>query len=130
MLVIALMAVALGIIGFGLSRGLEVARERQAVRDLVAALRQTRTQAVLSGASRQLQFDLQDRQFQAPGQAPGQWPVDLAIQLTTAAELGPAVAFFPDGSSSGGHLLLNRAGRHWRIDIGWLNGQVRWQAVP
>jgi general secretion pathway protein H len=129
LLVIALMAVALGVLGVGLGRGLEAGRDRQALREIVAALRQTRTQAVLSGAPRQLRFDLTQRSFQAPGQAPGQWPANLAVQLTTAEAMGPAVAFFPDGSSSGGHLLVERAGQRWRIDVGWLNGNVRWQAL-
>lgn len=128
-MVIALMAVALGVLGVGLSRGLDASRDRQALREIVAALRQTRTQAVLSGAPLQLRFDLPKRSFQAPGQDPRHWPGNLAVQLTTAEALGPAVAFFPDGSSSGGHLLVERAGQRWRIDVGWLNGNVRWQAV-
>ncbi|EPJ79892.1 putative general secretion pathway protein H [Pseudomonas sp. CFII64] len=129
LMVIALMAVALGVLGVGLSRGLDASRDRQALREIVAALRQTRTQAVLSGAPLQLRFDLPKRSFQAPGQDPRHWPGNLAVQLTTAEALGPAVAFFPDGSSSGGHLLVERAGQRWRIDVGWLNGNVRWQAV-
>lgn len=128
-MVIALLALALGVLGSGLGRGLQAARERQALGEIVAALRQTRTQAVLNGAARQLQFDLQARSFQVPGQAPRRWPESFALELTTAAELGPAVAFFADGSSSGGHLLIDRKGRRWRIDIGWLTGHVDWQVV-
>lgn len=128
-MVIALMALALGVLGSGLGRGLQAARERQALGEIVAALRQTRTQAVLNGARRQLQFDLQARSFQVPGQAPRRWPESLALHLTTAAELGPAVAFFADGSSSGGHLIVDRKERRWRIDIGWLTGHVDWQVV-
>jgi general secretion pathway protein H len=129
LMVIALMAIALGALSVGLGQGLDAGRDRQALREMVAALRQTRTQAVLSGAPMQLRFDLTRRSFQVPGRAPRQWPGNLAVQLTTAEQLGPAVAFFPDGSSSGGHLLVERAGQRWRIDVGWLNGNVRWQAV-
>ncbi|WP_426119033.1 GspH/FimT family pseudopilin [Pseudomonas sp. DSP3-2-2] len=129
LMVIVLMAVALGVLGVGLGRGMDAAHDRQALREMVAALRQTRTQAVLSGAPVQMRFNLDERSFQAPGQARRQWPANLAVQLTTGAELGQAIAFFPDGSSSGGHLLVERAGQHWRIDVGWLNGSVRWQAV-
>jgi len=130
LLVIVLMAVALGVLSFGLGRGLEAARERQALRDIVGALRQARTQSVLSGLPQQVRFDLPGHRFQAPGQALGHWPADLGLQLTTAADLGAAVAFFPDGSSSGGHLLLARGTQAWRIDVGWLLGDVRLQALP
>lgn len=129
LLVIVLLAVAAGVLSFGLGRGLEAARERQTLRDIVAALRQARTQAVLSGVPQHVRFDLPRHRFQAPGQAPGHWPADLGLQLTTAAELGPVVAFFADGSSSGGHVLLERGEQHWRIDVGWLNGDVRLQAI-
>lgn len=130
LLVIVLMAVALGVLSFGLGRGLEAARERQALRDIVGALRQARTQSVLSGLPQQVRFDLPGHRFQAPGQALGHWPADLGLQLTTVADLGAAVAFFPDGSSSGGHLLLARGAQAWRIDVGWLLGDVRLQALP
>ncbi|MGY4494924.1 GspH/FimT family protein [Pseudomonas sp. TE3610] len=130
LLVIALMAVALGVLGVGLGRGMEAARERQALRDIVGALRQARTQSVLSGVPAQVRFDLPGHRFQAPGQAQGRWPADLALQLTTAADLGPAVAFYPDGSSSGGNLLLARGERRWRIDVSWLLGDVRLQVLP
>ncbi|WP_416424060.1 GspH/FimT family protein [Pseudomonas sp. App30] len=130
LLVIVLMAVALGVLSFGLGRGLEAARERQALRDIVGALRQARTQSVLSGLPQEVRFDLPGHRFQAPGQALGHWPADLGLQLTTAADLGAAVAFFPDGSSSGGHLLLARGAQAWRIDVGWLLGDVRLQALP
>lgn len=130
LVVIALMAVALGVLGVGLGQGMAAARERQALGDIVGALRQARTQSVLSGQPRQVRFDLAGHRYQAPGQAPGHWPADLGLQLTTAADLGAAVAFFPDGSSTGGHLLLQRGTRQWRIDVGWLTGSVRLRALP
>lgn len=129
-MVIALMALALSVLGMGLGRGLETARERQVLGDLVAALRQTRAQAVLSGGATQLRFDLPARRFQAPGQLPREWPATVSLRLTSAVEFGAAVAFFPDGSSSGGNLVMERAGQRWRIDVAWLTGQVRWQVLP
>jgi general secretion pathway protein H len=40
------------------------------------------------------------------------------------------VAFYPDGSSTGGNLLLASGSRRWRIDIGWLTGSVQSKALP
>ncbi|MEG5266092.1 GspH/FimT family pseudopilin [Pseudomonas sp. JDS28PS106] len=131
--VIALMGVALSVLGVGLGRGLEAARERQVLGEMVAALRQTRIQAVLRGDSQRLRFDPESRSFQMPGHSPRLWPADMALRVTGAAEAaqtGAAIEFYPDGSSSGGHVLLERSGQRWRIDVGWLTGQVRWQVVP
>lgn len=130
LMVIALMAMAFGLASFSVGQGLQAARERQVMREMVAALRQARLQAVLGGAPAVLRLDLERRTFQAPGQRQGQWPADMGVQLTSASELGSQVAFYPDGSSSGGNLLLMRDGRQWRIDVGWLTGSVRWQVLP
>lgn len=129
LLVIALIAVALGIVSVAVGQGLQAAKERQVLTGMVSALRETRTRAVISGAPTLLQFDLTSRTFKVAGRPAQGWPADVAIRLTTAESLGASVAFFPDGSSSGGNLLVERAGRHWRIDIGWLTGSVRWQVV-
>ena len=125
-----MIAVALGIVSLGIGQGLRAAKELQVVAGMVSALRETRTRAVLSGAPALLQFDLPGRRFRAPGQKLQSWPTDMAVRVTTAEQLGASVAFFPDGSSSGGNLLIERAGRRWRIDIGWLTGSVRWQMLP
>ena len=130
LLVISLMAVALGLVSVGVGQGLQAARERQLPWEMVGALRQARLQAVLSGAPASLDFDMRERSFQVPGQRKTYWPANLAVRLTTAAELGGRVAFYPNGSSSGGNLQLERAGKHWRIDIGWLTGSIRLRTLP
>lgn len=130
LVVIALVAVAASAMAIGVSQGLQAARERQTLRNMVYALRQARTHAVLSQAPVMLRLDLKQRWFQAPNQTRQFWTATMAVSLSTAAEVGSGVAFYPDGSSSGGHLLVERAGQHWRIDVAWLTGNVRWQAVP
>lgn len=130
LVVIALMAIALGVVSIGVGQGLRAAKDRQVLAEMVSALRETRTLAVISGAPALLQFDLPGRSFRAPGRKLQTWPTDMAVRLTTAEQLGASVMFFPDGSSSGGNLLIERASRHWRIDIGWLTGSVRWQVLP
>ena len=130
LVVVALMALAFGVLSIGLTQGLRTAQDRQALADMVSALRQARSHAVLSGVPAQLEFDLNARRFRAPGQAAGGWPAGMNVELTTARSLGAAVAFYPDGTSSGGHLLLARGQRQWRIDVAWLTGRVQWRALP
>jgi len=129
LVVIVLMSIGMGLVGFGLSRGLQSAGERQVVGQMVQALRQTRSAAIVSGQIAETKFDLRQRTFQAPGQRAQQWPAELGVQLNTAADLDSAFAFNPDGSSSGGNLVLFHGERNWRIDVGWLTGSVKSRAL-
>lgn len=67
---------------------------------------------------------------QAPGRPKRHWPAGLQVTLHTAEQAGSSVAFYPDGSSTGGNLLLANGSRRWRIDIGWLTGSVQSKALP
>ena len=88
LVVIVLIGVAAGLVGYGLQRGLHSAGERKAVVQVVEALRATRVRAIVTGQPARTQFDLAARRFQAPGKAIEAWPADLQVQLHTAAELG------------------------------------------
>ena len=130
LVVIMLISVAAGLVGFGLQQGLRAAKERQVVGQMVEALRSTRARAIVSGATQSTQFDLHTLIFQAPDRPPKHWPADLQVTLHTAEHAGAAVEFYPDGSSTGGNLLLANGTRRWRIDVGWLTGSVQSRALP
>ena len=130
LVVIVLISIAAGLLGFGLQQGLKTARERQAVGQIVDALRSTRARAIVSGATQSTLFDLNTLSFQAPDRPPKHWPAELQVTLHTAEQAGSAIEFYPDGSSTGGHLLLAHGTRRWRIDIGWLTGSVQSKALP
>lgn len=130
LVVIVLMSIGIGVVGFGLHKGLQQAADRQLLGQMVQALRTTRSAAIISGQPRETSFDLDRRTFQAPGKRPQQWPAEVGVQLNTAADLNAAVAFYPDGSSSGGNLVVFQGERRWRIDIGWLTGSVKSRALP
>lgn len=130
LVVIVLIAVTVGILGFGIGKGLHAASERRALAQVVQALRAARVQAIVSGQPAQARFDLLHGRFAAPGQAPQALPSGMHVQLQTAEELGAAFEFYPDGGSSGGHVLLSQDDKHWRIDIGWLTGSVALRTLP
>ncbi|MDN5510091.1 MAG: prepilin-type N-terminal cleavage/methylation domain-containing protein [Pseudomonas sp.] len=115
LVVILLIGIAAGLLGLGVRQGLQVAKERRVVAQMVVA---------------RTQFDLQGRSFQAPGRASQQWPAQVQVTLHSAEQAGAAVVFYPDGSSTGGNLLLANGSRRWRIDIGWLTGSVQFKALP
>ncbi|AZF06284.1 GspH/FimT family pseudopilin [Pseudomonas sp. R5-89-07] len=130
LVVILLVSLAAGLLSVGLRQGLQVAKERRVVGQMVEALRSTRAAAIISGQAARTQFDLHHRAFSAAGGAPRYWPQDLQLSVHTAEQVGSAVEFYPDGSSTGGNLLLANGTRRWRIDIGWLTGSVQSKALP
>ncbi|MGY4493714.1 pilus assembly FimT family protein [Pseudomonas sp. TE3610] len=128
LVVIVLIGVAAGLVGYGLQRGLHSAGERKAVVQMVEALRASRVQAIVTGQPARTRFDLQSHRIEAAGKVHA-WPADMQVQLHTAAELGPSFEFYPDGGASGGHLLLIDGPQRWRIDVSWLTGAVNLQAL-
>jgi general secretion pathway protein H len=127
--VIVLVALMVALVAVTVGTGIEGARIRAAGKELVAALRYTRTQAIVKREAQVLIVDVENRTYEAPGRKPVQLPAQLEVKLLTAAQeqVGDGVGrirFFPDGSSTGGHIELIRDDAHWRIDIGWLTGEV------
>ncbi|MDX1606523.1 MAG: hypothetical protein R3202_10055, partial [Candidatus Competibacterales bacterium] len=54
---------------------------------------------------------------------------DVTIRLYTAqSELldqkRGSIRFFPDGSSTGGHIALAEGGLEYRVNVDWLTGRV------
>lgn len=130
LVVILLISLAVGVLGLGARQAVQAANERRVVGQMVDALRTTRAGAIVSGRAARTEFDLQRLTFQAPGRAPHAWPPSLQVTLHTAEQVASAVEFYPDGSSTGGNLLLANGSRRWRIDIGWLTGSVQSKALP
>lgn len=130
LVVIVLIGVTVGILSFGIGKGLHAASERRALAQMVQALRNARVQAIVSGQPTQARFDLNARRFAGPDRITHQLPGDMQIKLQTAAQLGAAFEFYPDGGSSGGHVLLSQGDKRWRIDVGWLTGSVALRDEP
>ena len=129
LVVIVLIAVAAGIVGVAVTRGMQANAERQALSHIVGALRAARVEAIVSGQPARTLFDLKQRVVRAPGKKPFHWPASLDIELHTAEQLGAAFEFYPDGGASGGHLLIGRAQSRWRVDVAWLTGVVQLHAL-
>jgi general secretion pathway protein H len=69
-------------------------------------------------------------------EADGRWislPADLSVSVTTARGAAGAnlarVAFFPDGSSTGGHVFLRRDDLSYDVAVDWLTGQTSVEAA-
>lgn len=127
--VIALLAIALSIVTISFSKIFNAAKVQAASRDLVAALRYTRGQAIVKGKEATFDLDLANNSYHAPGRGIVQLPKTMRLNLYTAAQeqtsaTSGGIRFFPDGASTGGHIsvLMDRA--EWRINVDWLTGAI------
>lgn len=135
MAVILLLAIALTAVTFSFSKSLRSARVSAASRDLVAALRYTRGQAIVKGKQEVLLLNLDDNSYTAPGKSPVKLPTDMTLRLTTAAQEvtsgnSGGIRFFADGSSTGGHISVLQDRREWRINVAWLTGDIALDEHP
>ncbi|MEO7323477.1 MAG: GspH/FimT family pseudopilin [Dokdonella sp.] len=135
MAVIVLLAIAMTAVTFSFSKSLQSARVRGASRDLVAALRYTRGQAIVKGKQEVLTLDLENNTYTAPGKRAAKLPKDMTLGLTTAeteqtgANSG-GIRFFADGSSTGGHISVFQGQREWRVNVAWLTGDIALDEQP
>ena len=127
--VLALIGLALAVTAFSLDGGLQRAKLDACARDIAASLRHTRTLALTAHRPQWFTLDLNARSFASPGRDARGIPAGTTLHVTSAAEdaAKPGIArirFFPDGSSTGGHIELARQHRRMRIDVDWLTGAV------
>lgn len=119
-----------GAIGSQISSGNDSAVHQAAARDLVSALRYARGQALISRKQATIEMDLNENTYTVSGKDKVfTIPEKISVTVVTAQEElnGKGLAnirFFPDGSSTGGRVKLERDGINWQIDINWLTGQI------
>lgn len=131
--VISLVALIATLVTTTIGSGLGSARIRAAGKEVAAALKYTRAQAIVKREAQVLLIDTANRTFTAPGRDAVELPRELEVKLLTAAEelvddsVG-GIRFFPDGASTGGHVELLHGDARWRVDVNWLTGEVLLQA--
>lgn len=112
-----------------ISAGLPGQQLRGAARELAAQLRYTRAQAIVTGKPQLFFINADNREWTAPNHRHGSVPKAIEIVATSARieqpERGVAgFRFFPDGSATGGRVLLKRDQAAWQLDVDWLTGEV------
>lgn len=127
--VIVLIAIAVTVASLAVSSSLGSAKIQAVSRDLVAALRYTRGQAIVKGRQETLEVDLENMSYTAPGKPTIKFPDKVEVKLLTAQseqihERAGRIRFYPDGSSTGGHVSVISGAREWRVNVGWLTGEV------
>lgn len=129
LIVLSIMALGYGAVAVTVSSGNEVLALNAAARDIVSGLRYVRSQAMLAHESATLALDLKSNTYTlASEEKVYRIAEDVDVTVKTAKEdLGNGVAqlrFFPDGSSTGGRIRLERHTHTQEITINWLTGHV------
>lgn len=128
--VLLIIATAATLLGTSVVGRLDSVRVATAARDVSAALRLTRSQAILKREEMFLEVDLDKRTYKAPGREPVQLPEALELKLLTAStevDSGNVgrIRFFSDGGSTGGRVTLIAGEREWKVNVSWLTGEIQ-----
>src|SRR5690606_19653717 len=83
--VLLLLSIAVGAVSLSVARSLESARVNSVSRDLAAALRYTRGQAIVKGQEQVITFNLRNWTYQVPGRAAVKLPEGMELRVRTAA---------------------------------------------
>ena len=134
LVVLAILGVAMGlIIGRGpmRSRGLEA---RAAAGALAQTLRAARALAIVSDHDVAVAIDPPHHLFAIDGGARQSLAANLAITVPEAALHGPGqvrlIRFSPDGSATGGQVVLGTGRHRLGITVEWLTGRVSVADAP
>ncbi len=130
LVVLVMLAVLAGTVAFNMSGSLKASKVRGASKDLVAALRYTRSQAVVKHEQQRLMINVKEKSYQAPGKPKVILPEGMELKVFAAESEVPSedsagFRFFSDGSSTGGRVTLIYDERFWRINVAWLTGEIR-----
>lgn len=99
-------------------------------RDLAATLRNARRQAISKNRIEAVAFDVGSRAVMTEkNRRRHKLPAGIGFDVTTAAtaQIGASILqirFFPDGSSSGGRIVLRERQRRIAIDVDWMTGAI------
>ncbi len=129
-MVIAGAAMALVMPQFGAALpGMEL---KGAARDVASGLRYARGRAIAEQRETAVVIDLEQRRYHLEGVDDDRLHdlgKNTSLELVTGrsevrGEHQGSIAFFPDGSSTGGRLTLESGGRSYVVDVRWLTGRV------
>jgi general secretion pathway protein H len=100
-----------------------------ATQSVVSGMKVARRGAMQQNREMTVTIDLDARQLRVGSAGPVQLDHRLEMSLVTAtSELNGAgigsIRFFPDGTSTGGRVSLQDAGRRYYVVVAWLTGRV------
>lgn len=140
LVVLAITALVLTAVPPLVSAALPGVELKAAARRVFSSLRLARETAIRTGGESVLVVDVEGRRFEVPGYRTFTLSQRIDLQLEAASaemldEQQGAIRYFPDGSSTGGRIILSRGvgpnRRGYQVGVTWLTGRVRmapWEA--
>jgi general secretion pathway protein H len=130
MLVLAIAAALTAVAVPNVTPLLNRAQLTAATRDIASGLRYVRGQALSGAREATFELDVIHKAYRVSGRRKDfSLPDSVRLSLYTAEqEAGEegvgSIRFFPDGSSTGGRVTLEAAGKRRQVDVNWLTGEV------
>jgi general secretion pathway protein H len=105
-------------------------RLEAATRTLMSALRFSRVQAIARNDDVIVTMHVDRRILESSAGTALQIDQDISVEMIFAAverrrSAAGVIRFFPDGTSSGGDIILTLSKRRARISVNWLTGEAR-----
>jgi general secretion pathway protein H len=131
LVVLGLLALGLALVAPSLGQARSGLAVRSTAYELAASLRAVRGAARATNVDHVLTIDLAQRQYWADGVVgPRTLPRGIVVEVAVPesermARMTGRFRFFPDGSASGGRLVLQDKRSTAVIAVDWLNGDVR-----
>jgi len=120
--VLAVLAFAYALVAPSVAGLFDGPRFDGAVRDMVIALREARATAITTSRDTRFAVAADRRSWRSDGHAGAVAEgVSLALEGPAAS---PEIVFFPDGSSTGGRVVLRSGGRARVVAVDWVSGRV------
>jgi general secretion pathway protein H len=130
LVVLALAAFMIGVVPPLIGAAFPGVQLKAAARSTAAGLRLAREEAIRGGRDIAFLLDVEGRRYQVEGDPRSiSFPSGLDLKLEGASsemrddQVG-GVRFYPDGSSTGGRILISRAGRGFQVGVAWLTGRI------
>ncbi len=104
-------------------------RRESATRSFCATLRATRARAIATNSEAAVVVDLFSKTYASPVGGVGRFPAEAVLTLDVAntqhlSEREGAIAFFPDGASTGGDMTLQLPEARATVAVNWLTGEA------
>jgi general secretion pathway protein H len=127
--VIAIMAIAVAVVGPVLTRPSERLALATTSREIAAVLRLTRSAAITTNSEQLFLIDVQKRSFGSSTIKERPFPEAVQAAFKVAeperySDFRGGIRFFADGSSTGGELLLSHNSKSTALCVHWLTGRL------
>lgn len=129
-MVLALASLLIAIVPPLISSAFPGVELKAAARRVASGLRLAREEAIRSGRDAAFVIDVEERVFEVDGgYRRSKLPDDLEVKLEAAEsemlnDHAGGVRFYPDGSSTGGRIVLAYSDRGYQIGVQWLTGRI------